>query len=80
FSIKRFLLLNKAEVKGMFLTEWDQEKVLAQERREAVYMTNERVAMDMLKDGEPLKKIMRYSRLAEDTILKIAKKLGITVM
>ena len=30
FSIKKFLLLNKAEVKGMFLTEWDQDKVLAQ--------------------------------------------------
>ncbi len=68
----------------MFLTEWDQEKVLAQERRDSenrgVMRTNERVAMDMLKDGEPLKKIVRYSRLAEGTILKIAKKLGITVM
>ena len=29
FLIKKFLLKNKAEVKGMFLTEYDQEKVLA---------------------------------------------------
>ncbi|MBR0221588.1 MAG: hypothetical protein IJQ63_07430 [Synergistaceae bacterium] len=35
FSIKNFLLLNKAEVKGMFLTEYDQEKVLEQERRDS---------------------------------------------
>ena len=34
FVIKRFLLLNRAEVKGMFLTEYNQDKVLEQERRE----------------------------------------------
>ena len=79
FVIKEFLLSNKAEVKGMFLTEWDQEKVLAQERREAEYMANERVATDMLKDGEPIAKIMKYSRLAESTIRGLANTLGITV-
>ena len=36
FLIKRFLLLNKAEVKGMFLTEYDQNKVLEQERRDSI--------------------------------------------
>ena len=73
FSIKRFLLLNKAEVKGMFLTEWDQEKVLAQERREAVYMTNERVAMDMLRDNYPISAIEKISRLSREAILALAK-------
>ena len=38
-SIKKFLLLNKAEVKGMFLTEWDQDKVLAQERLDSARRT-----------------------------------------
>ena len=33
--IKKFLLLNKAEVKGMFLTEWDMEKTLELERRDS---------------------------------------------
>ena len=75
FVIKRFLLSNKAEVKGMFLTEYDQEKVLAQERRETEY----RVATDMLMDGEPLEKIARYSRLAEDAIRKLAGTLGLTI-
>ena len=36
FAIKKFLLMNKAEVKGMFLTEYDQEKVLSQERQEGI--------------------------------------------
>ena len=48
FLIKKFLLKNKAEVKGMFLTEYDQEKVLAYERLEVEEQTNERVATDML--------------------------------
>ena len=76
FLIKKFLLKNKAEVKGMFLTEYDQEKVLAYERLEV----EERVATDMLKDGEPLAKIVRYSRLAEDAILKLANSLGVTAI
>lgn len=76
FVIKRFLLQNKAEVKGMFLTEYDQEKVLAQERQEVEY----RVAADMLMGGEPLEKIVRYSRLAEDAILKLARTLGIGIV
>ena len=84
FVIKKFLLLNKAEVKGMFLTEWDQAKVLEQERKDSVKLTtmkiNERVARDMLIDGEPLEKIVKYSRLAENTIIAIAKTLGITVL
>ena len=40
----------------------------------------ERVATDMLHDGEPLEKIARYSRLAEDTIRNLAKNLGVAVL
>ena len=95
FSIKKFLLLNKAEVKGMFLTEYDQEKVLEQERRDSerrgekrgerrgfnkgLDQANERIAKDMLMDGEPLEKISRYSRLAEDVIRGIAEKIGAAI-
>ncbi|MBR1437712.1 MAG: hypothetical protein IJ587_04170 [Synergistaceae bacterium] len=78
FVIKKFLLSNKAEVKGMFLTEWEQEKVLAQERREAEYMANERVATDMLIEKLPLPLIVKISKLSEDTIRSLANTLGIT--
>ena len=40
----------------------------------------ERVATDMLRNGEPLEKILQYSRLAEDTIRNIAKNLGLSVL
>ena len=64
----------------MFLTEYDQEKVEAYLRLEAEEQTREQVATDMLKDGEPLAKIVRYSRLAEDAILKLANSLGVTAI
>ena len=79
FIIKKFLLSNKAEVKGMFLTEWDQEKVLAQERREAEYMANERVATDMLIEKLPLPLIVKISKLSEERIRSLANTLGVTV-
>ena len=84
FVIKKFLLSNKAEVKGMFLTEWDQEKVLEQERRDSIKQginqTNQRVATDMLKKNLPISLIEEISKLSEETIRKIANNLGIAVI
>ena len=78
FAIKRFLLLNKAEVKGMFLTEYDQEKVLEQERRDSIRQVNERVATDMLMDDYPISAIAKISKLSEDAIRQLAQTLGVT--
>ena len=84
FLIKKFLLKNKAEVKGMFLTEYDQEKVLAYERLEGIEQGIEQnqaqVATDMLKDNYPLSAIKKISRLSEDVILKLANSLGVTAI
>ena len=79
FVIKRFLLQNKAEVKGMFLTEYDQEKVLSQQRRETERMTHEQVATDMLMDNYPLAAVSKISKLSEDAIRKLANNLGISI-
>ena len=79
FVIKKFLLLNKAEVKGMFLTEWDQAKVLEQERRETIRNEQKRVARDMLRKNLPLSLIEEISQLSEDAIRNLAKTLDITV-
>ncbi len=128
FALKKFLLMNRAEVKGMFLSEYDAEKEMeylreeireeAREegreegrkegraegreegraegrkegraegraegrkegRNEGINNANERVASDMLKNGEPLEKIKLYSQLAETAIFNLAKTLGISVM
>ena len=80
FVIKKFLLSNKAEVKGMFLTEYDQDKILEQERRNTEYKINERVAIDMLKDNYPLSAISKISKLSEEVVKKIANTIGINVI
>ena len=79
FEIKKFLLANKAEVRGMFLTEYDEEKILAQERQEGVQEEKERVASDMLKENLPLNLISKISQLSEDVIRRIALNLGLAV-
>ena len=37
-------------------------------------------AIEMLKDGEPLTKIMKYSKLAKEAILLLAKENGLEVI
>ena len=75
FVIKRFLLQNRAEVMGMFLTEYDQEKVLSQ----AVNEDRRRVAADMLMERLPLSLISKISKLSEDAIRKLANNLGMSI-
>ena len=80
FEIHGFLVANRAEVRRMLLTEYDEEKVLAQERKEAENKVNERVATDMIRDGEPLAKIKKYSKLPEAAIRKLADSMGVAVL
>ena len=88
FVIRAFLLANRAGVKAMFLTEYDKERefelLRREERREASRKTeaevNERVAKDMLRDGKPLAEILKYSRLPETIIRKLAESIGVAVL
>ena len=84
FVIRSLLEVHRAGVKQMFLTEYDEEKMKEQERKEAyadgVNETNERVAQDMLRDGKPLTEILKYSKLSETVIRQLAKSLGVTIL
>ena len=84
FIIREFLIMNRAEVRRMLLTEYDEEKVLAQERKEAEIRTenkvNERVATDMIRDKKPLAEILKYSKLPEAAIRKLAESIGVTIL
>ena len=54
FVIRNFIMGHRAEVKGMFLTEWDQEEALAQERIEG------------REEGKQFAKRSIYERLVAD--------------
>ena len=81
--IRAFLLANRAGVKAMFLTEYDKERefelLRREERRETEAEVNERVAKDMLKEGEPIPKIIKYSKLSEAAIRKLARSIGVVL-
>ena len=63
----------------MFLTEYDQEKVLEQERRDTANNERRRVAIDMLTDNYPMSAIAKISKLSEEAIRKLADKIGVTI-
>ena len=91
FLLKKFLVLHRAEVKGMYLTEWDEEEAhavwreegreegLKEGRKEGMKEGMMRVASDMLKKNYPLEAIMDISRLSREVILNLAHSLGVTV-
>ena len=80
FAIREFLITNRAEVRRMLLTEYDEEKVLAQERKEAENKVNERVATDMIRKNYPLEAIKDISKLPEAAIRKLAESMGVAVL
>ena len=51
----------------------------AEGRIEGIDENRKDVAADMIREGEPLSKILKYSRLAEDTIFAIARSLGVNL-
>lgn len=48
-------------------------------RQEGTKKANERVAVEMLKDGKPINEITRYSQLAENVIRNIATSMGLAI-
>ena len=93
YVIKPFIVAHQAEVKKMFITEYDQEKVLERGREEAKQegrIEGKRegrdemqveVASDMLKDGtQPISYISKISKLSESAVRKLASQMGITTL
>ncbi|WP_173696503.1 Rpn family recombination-promoting nuclease/putative transposase [Clostridium saccharoperbutylacetonicum] len=54
------------EVEFMTLLERDREKIEEGEKKKAL-----EIALEMLKDNEPIEKIIKYSKLSKEEILKI---------
>ena len=58
----------------MTLLERDREKI-EEGREEGREEERLEIAKEMLKDGEPIEKIVKYSKLSENEILELKKKL-----
>ena len=72
----------------MFFTEYNEEKILEMDRRDVTkrvtkeVMESERdqTAEDMLRDHMRLPVIVKYSRLSESAVRKLAEKLKVEVV
>lgn len=69
FSIKKLLIANKAEVKQMCITEYDEAETMAQFREEG----KEEIVLNMLRDNMSLDKIVLYSGVSEARVLELQK-------
>ena len=62
------------------VAEKSRRKGLQEGRQKAENEINERVATDMIKDGKPLSEILKYSKLTEAAVRKLAKSMGAAVL
>ena len=84
YMIKKFLVENRAEVKSMFLTEYNEEKVLEKEREEGRKEGREErdleIAAKLIKEGGlSASFISRISDLSIDAVRSLAKSMGTVV-
>ncbi|MBQ9574379.1 MAG: hypothetical protein IJR27_03775 [Synergistaceae bacterium] len=90
--LEKFLLSHRAEVKGMYLTEYDEEKERmralregrnegrAEGRNEGRNEEKARFVSEMLRKNLPLTLIEEISQLSKDVIYSIAKNIGVPVI
>lgn len=69
--IRSFLISNKAEVKIMFITEYDEAKTLAEEREDGYLKHQIETAKIMLSDNVPDELIIRYSGISQEKLEKL---------
>ena len=88
YMIKKFLIENRAEVKSMFLTEYNEEKVLEKEREEGRMEGRKEgreerdleIAAKLIKEGGlSASFISRISDLSVDAVRSLAKSMGTVV-
>ena len=82
FLIKPFLLENKAEVKRMCITEYDEEKTFAAQRKEGraegraegKHEATIEIANTMLENGESVEKTSLYSGLTIEEVTALSRQ------
>lgn len=75
FGLKKLLIANKAEVKQMCITEYNEAETMERFREEGETRGQEKVAVAMLRDHLALDKVVLYSGLPMARVLELQKSL-----
>ena len=81
FIIKEFIVANRAEVKVMLLTEYNEEKVLKKERKEGWKEGKAEGIVEGRAEGIAVGKVLAYADLVSEGILTVdaaAERAGMT--
>jgi hypothetical protein len=75
--LKEFLLRNGGEIVSILNMEWNFDDAVRVRAAEEAEKMAEKIAEEMLLENEPMNKIIKYTKLTEEKILEIKKKLKI---
>ena len=75
FALKQLLIANKAEVRQMCITEYNEAETMAQFKEEGREEGKEENALTMLRDNLALDKVALYSGVPMFRILELQKTL-----
>lgn len=73
--MKDFLIEHRKEVMDMYSLRWNEKAALEAAVEDGRIYERIDTALDMLRDNEPMEKIIKYSHLPEDRILELAQEL-----
>ena len=74
--MKGYLEFNSQEVFNMLALQWEQDKAIRASYEDGRDDAIESVALNMIQDGEPLDKILRFTKLSMERIRELADKLN----
>lgn len=73
--VRKFIESQKQEVVDIMMALYDEEEAMRtyveSERYDAQNNARIEMALDMLRDGEPIEKIVRYCKLSKEKVLEL---------
>lgn len=72
--LSEYLISKEKEVVDIMMVLYDEEEIMRSYVESEVYESKIETAKEMLQDHEPIEKIIKYSRLPKETILKLERE------
>lgn len=72
--LTEYLSKKESEVVDIMMVLYDEEEIMRSYVESEVYEVKIETAKEMIENHEPMEKIIKYSRLPEETILELQKE------
>jgi len=75
--LREYLSSKEKEVVDIMMVLYDEQEVMKSYVESEVYESQIETAREMLQNHEPIEKIIKYSRLPEETILRLQREISL---